>query len=51
MSRMTPKPEEGLDNEVNPFLAYSDEAEQERKKDHQVEEREQILEAIGSNYL
>ena len=53
---MTPKPEEGLENEVNPFLAYSDraglrEVGNEAKKENQHEEKEQILDAIGSNYL
>ena len=52
---MTPKSEEGLENEVNPFLAYSDRAGlrelgNEAKKENQVEEKEQIRDAIGSNY-
>ena len=52
---MTPKSEEGLENEVNPFLAYSDraglrEVGNEGKKETQLDEREQILDAIGSNY-
>ena len=52
---MTPKPEEGLENEVNPFLAYSDsraglrEDDNEGKKEEQLDEKEQILDAIGSN--
>ena len=50
---MTPKSEE---NEANPFLAYSDRAGlgedgNEGKKEHQLDEKEQILDAIGSNYL
>ena len=48
---MTPKHEEGLENEVNPFLAYSDQSGLERKKEDQLDEKEQILEAIGSNYF
>ena len=51
---MSPKPDEGLENEVNPFLAYSDSAglrEDGNKgnKETQLDEKEQILDAIGSN--
>ena len=48
---MSPKPDEGLENEVNPFLAYSDQAGVEEKKEDKLDEKEQILDAIGSNYL
>ena len=54
MYRMSPTPEEGFENEI-PFLAYSDraglgEGGKEGKKEDQPDEREQILDAIGSNY-